>query len=413
MNLTREQTTVRERVRQFAEAEIGPRVASMEAARSLERELPRLIARQGWIGVTIPREYGGLEAGHVAKSVIDEELSRVSGAMGAAAQASQLGTAMIIHLGSDEQKRTWLPQIAAGVCLPTIAVTEPGSGSHVLGVESTARRRGRGEYVLNGRKCFIGNSAIGDVHGIVVRTGKGTGAGSLSAFLVEADRPGLSLPRHRPGTGLHGFGFGELVLDNVRVPAENMIGDLGDGLTAALSSSTLYGKPNLTAVGLGIHQAIMDTTLLYAREHRRYGRPLEELPAVERRLGEIKSNLMSARILAYDAVSRLDRGEPCDFELTNAKLTNADWVLESARLAMEVHGAAGLDPAHHVERLERDARHIWAPAGTGDIHLKRLADLVTGRGRQHRQWSQIFAQPLTAPPHPAPTAPVPLLETLT
>ncbi|MGW0670727.1 acyl-CoA dehydrogenase family protein [Streptomyces sp. NPDC002746] len=411
MILTNEQTDLRDRVREFAEAEIGPRVAAMEAARSVEHDLVRLIAQQGWIGVTIPQEYGGLEAGHVAKSVIDEELSRVSGAMGAAAQASQLGAAMIILLGSDEQKRTWLPQIAAGSCLPTIAVTEPGSGSHVLGVESTARRRGRGEYVLNGRKCFIGNSAIGDVHGIVVRTGRGTGG--LSAFLVEAGRPGLSLPPHRPSTGLHGFGFGELVLDNVRVPAANMIGQRGDGLKAALSSSVLYGKPNLTAVGLGIHQALMETTLHYARRQKRYGRPLEELPAVERRLGEMKSNLMSARILAYDAVSRLDRGEPCDFELINAKLTNADWVLESARLAMDVHGAAGLDPAHHVERLERDAKHIWAPAGTGDIHLKRLAGLVTGRGRQHRQWSEIFAQPLSAPPRDASTTPTTLMETLT
>ncbi|MFJ2629212.1 acyl-CoA dehydrogenase family protein [Streptomyces sp. NPDC087532] len=403
MKLTQEQTDLCQQVREFTEAEIAPRVETMEAARSVERDLAALIARQGWIGVTIGREFGGMGAGHVAKSILIEELSRASAAMGAMAQASQLGTAMILHFGSDEQKRTWLPQIAAGACLPTIAVTEPGCGSHVLGMEATARHS-RGEYVLNGQKCFVGNSTIGDVHGIVVRTRRGGGPRSLSAFLVESDRPGLSLVPHRPAMGLHGFAFGELVLDNCRIPAANMIGEPGDGLAVAYSSSVLYGRPNLTAVALGIHQAVVDTTSCFAQQQQRYGRPLAELPSVEQRLGTMEASLMAGRVLAYDAASRLDRGESCDDELANAKLQNVTWVRDSARMAMEAHGAAGLDPARGIERLFRDAQHMWPPAGTGDIQVKRLAERVTGERGQHRQWSEMLSASLALAAGAAPSS---------
>ncbi|MGY3676601.1 acyl-CoA dehydrogenase family protein [Streptomyces sp. TE33382] len=392
MNLTHQHTDLRQQVRAFAEAEIAPRVGAMEESRSVEHDLPRLIAGQGWIGVAVSRRFGGMGAGHVAKTVIVEELSRVSAAMGMAAQASQLGAAMIIHHGSSEQQKEWLPQVADGSCLPTIAVTEPGSGSHVLGMESTARRSG-GDYVLNGRKCFVGNSHTADVHGVVVRTGRDHSGRSLSAFLVEADRPGLSLLPHQPRHGLHGFAFGELVLDNCHIPESNMIGEPGAGLAVAYSSSVLYGRPNLAAVALGIHQAVVDTTSTYTREQHRYGAPLSSVSTVEQRLGLMQAGLMSGRILAYHAVGMLDRGETCDQELVNAKLQNTRWALDSVRMGVEAHGAAALLPEHDIERFHRDAQHVWAPAGTGDIQAKRLAEAVSGR-RQYRQWSEILADSL-------------------
>lgn len=217
----------------------------MEASRTADHELSRLIARQGWIGATIGSEYGGMGAGHLAKTIIIEELSRVSGAMGAMVQASQLGVAKIIHFGSDRQKKAWLPAIAVGDCLPTIAVTEPESGGHVLGMSASAVRDGD-DYILNGRRVFVGNSHVGDLHGVVVRTGDGSKG--LSAFLVEAGRPGFSLEPQKPAMGLHGFSFGELVFENCRVPAANRLGEEGDGLAVAYSSSVLYGRANLTAV---------------------------------------------------------------------------------------------------------------------------------------------------------------------
>lgn len=374
-------------VREFGEQVVRPRIAEMEASPgSVDHELARAIARQGWIGATIDPAYGGMGAGHLGKTIIIEEMSRVSGAMGAMVQASQLGVAKIIHFGNDLQKQTWLPRIAAGDCLPTIAVTEPESGGHVLGMGSTAVRDGD-DYILNGRKVFVGNSHVGDLHGVVVRTG--AGSKGLSAFLVEADRPGFSLAEQQPAMGLHGFSFGELIFDNCRVPAGNLLGKEGQGLDVAYSSSVLYGRANLTAVSLGIHQAVLDETAAFCIERERYGKPLGELGNIKLKLGRMQSRLMTARLAAYHAVYLLDRGLPCDAELMNAKFLNVEYAIESARDALEIHAACGLFTERPVERYLRDAHHIYAPAGTSDIQLLRLGEVALGTAKG--QWSERMA----------------------
>jgi alkylation response protein AidB-like acyl-CoA dehydrogenase len=385
---TERHESLRQEVRAFAEAEVAPLVPDMEASRSVQHELSRLIARQGWIGVTIGREYGGRGLGHLAKTIIIEEVSRISGAMGAMVQASQLGVAKIVHYGNETQKKTWLPAIADGSCLPTIAVTEPGSGSHVLGMTTSAVRDGD-DYILNGRKAYVGNSHVGDLHGVVVRTGPGSKG--LSAFLVESDRPGLSLGQHRAAMGLHGFSFGELIFDDCRVPAVNRLGAEGDGLAVAYSSSTLYGRANLTAVSLGIHRALLEETTAFAAEQHRYGKPLCELPSIKMKLGQMQSRMMTARLAAYHAVHLLDQGLPCDAELMNAKLVNVEYALDSARNAMEVHAACGLYTDRPIERYLRDAHHIFAPAGTSDVQLLRLGETALGINRG--EWSQRLAAP--------------------
>jgi alkylation response protein AidB-like acyl-CoA dehydrogenase len=384
---------LRQEVRAFAETEVRLRIEEMESSRGVQHDLSRLIARQGWIGVTIGTEHGGMGLGHLAKTVIIEELARVSGAMGAMVQASQLGVAKILHFGNEEQQAAWLPAIAAGDCLPTIAVTEESSGGHVLGMAATAVRDGD-DYILNGRKVFVGNSHVGDLHGVVVRTGPGSGG--LSAFLVEADRPGFSLGPHLAAMGLHGFSFGELIFENCRVPAKNRLGAEGDGLSVAYSSSILYGRPNLTAVALGIHQALVEETTAYVTERHRYGKPLGELLPVKLKLGQMQSRLMTARLAAYHAVHTLDLGLPCDAELMNAKLINVESTLDSARNAMEIHAAAGLYLNRPVERYLRDAHHIFAPAGTSDVQLIRLAEFALGTAKG--QWSQHIPSRSTAEP---------------
>ena len=388
---TTQHERLRDQVRDFAEAKVAPRVGDMEAAKSVHVELSRLIAQQGWLGVTIDPRYGGMGLGHLAKTIIIEELSRVSGAMGAMVQASQLGVAKIVHFGNEQQKRRWLPMVSDGRCMPTIAVTEPESGGHVLGMSATAERVGN-EYFLNGRKVFVGNSHVGDLHGVVVRTGPGSRG--LSAFLVESSAPGLSLGRHQPAMGLHGFSFGELIFENCRVPAENLLGSEGDGLAVAYSSSVLYGRPNLTAVSLGIHRAIVEQTVEFASGHVRYGKPLAELPTVKQKLGQMQSQLMTARLAAYHAAHLLDEGMPCDAELISAKLLNVESSLDSARTAMEIHAAHGLYPGSNIERFLRDANHIYAPAGTSDVQRIRLAEVALGTYRE--QWSARFSEQLRA-----------------
>ncbi|WP_149181678.1 acyl-CoA dehydrogenase family protein [Streptomyces sp. TRM49041] len=386
---------LRQQVRSFAEREVRPRIPAMEAARSVQHGLSRLIARQGWLGATIGADHGGMGVGHLGKTIIIEELSRVSAAMGAMVQASQLGVAKILHYGSDEQRKTWLPAIAAGECLPTIAVTEPESGGHVLGMSATAERDGD-DYVLNGRKVFVGNSHVGDLHGVVVRTGPGSKG--LTAFLVEAGRPGIGAGEEKPTMGLHGFGFGELFFDDCRVPAANRLGDEGDGLAVAYSSSMLYGRANLTAVSLGLHQAVLEDTTRFCEERQRYGEPLHALPSVRLKLGQLQSRLMTARLAAYHAVHLLDEGLPCDAELMNAKLVNVESALDSARDAMEIHAAAGLFTDRPIERYLRDAHHLFAPAGTSDIQLLRLAEVALGTAKG--QWSERLSDVVRMEPVP-------------
>lgn len=378
---------LRQEVREFAESRVRPLVPEMEVAKTVQYALSRLIARQGWIGVTIGREYGGMGLGHVAKTIIIEEISRVSGAMGAMVQASQLGVAKILHFGSERQKDNWLPAIASGDCLPTIAVTEPDSGGFVLGMEATAERDGD-DYILNGHKIYIGNSHVGNVHGVVVRTG--SGPRGLSAFLVEAGRPGLSLAPQKQSMGLHGFSFGELLFSGCRVPAANRLGAEGDGLAIAYSSSVLYGRANLAAVSLGIHQAIIDETVAFASGRLRQGRPIADIPSIKLKLGQMQSRLMTARLAIYHATHLLDSGEPCDTELINAKLVNVEYALDSARNAMEIHSAAGLFTDRPIERYLRDAFHIFAPAGTSDIQLLRLGEAALGISKG--SWSERFAE---------------------
>jgi len=195
--------------------------------------------------------------------------------------------------------------------------------------------------------------------------------------------------------GLHGFSFGELIFEDCRIPAANRLGEEGDGLQVAYSSSMLYGRANLTAVSLGIHQAILDETTAFVTTRQRYGEPLYDLPSIKLKIGQMKSRLMTARLTAYHAVHLLDQGMACDAELMNAKVYNVESAMDSARNAMEIHAACGLYTDRPVERYLRDAYHMFAPAGTSDIQLLRLGEMALGLSKG--QWSERLAHRLQTP----------------
>jgi alkylation response protein AidB-like acyl-CoA dehydrogenase len=376
---------------EFAAAEVAPRVQRMESSpHAVERDLALLMAEQGWFGATIPRQYGGMHAGHLAKTLMIQSVARASGAAGAVLQASQLPVSMIIHFGSDEQKALLLPRISSGDTLLSIAVTEEKTGSHVLGMETTARRDGS-DWIIDGSKVHIGNSHIAHVHCVVARTASADTASSraLTAFLVEHDRHGLTVEPHRPALGLHGFSFGKLTFDGVRIPETNVIGEVGDGKDIAYSSSILYGRPNLAAVSLGIHEAILECVVDFLEGRRRYNGTLADLPVLRDRIGAMKSRLMACRQLAHQAVHMLDHGQSCDGELINSKYLNHKWAVESGQDAMELHGAHALRADYPLQRLWRDVQHTYSPAGTGEVQRQRLAE--TELGAPPVQWSERLA----------------------
>ncbi|MFJ9380143.1 acyl-CoA dehydrogenase family protein [Streptomyces sp. NPDC101455] len=389
----------------FAIEHVAPGAERMESNPDrIERDLPKHMAEMGWYGVTIPKQYGGMGAGHVAKTVLIHRTAVVSAATAAILQASLIPVGAIENWGTADQKQMHLTQVADGLLLPSIAVTEPNAGGHIGGIETVAERRGD-HWVINGIKAHIGNSHVARLHVVIARTAQpGVPASkALTAFLVEHDRKGVTLAPHKAGLGLHGFTAGRLHLDHVRVPATNVLGEVGQGLDVAQSSSILYGRANLTAVSLGIHEALVQTTADYLSTRPRYDGHLSDHPVVRDRLGAMQNRFQTALTTAYSAVHLRDRLVACDSELISAKHAGHQLAAASAQDAMELHGAYAVNSKCLVQRLFRDVQHTYSPAGTGEFQRKQLANTALGTGRV--EWSERFAAEATwSQPHPDPAA---------
>lgn len=383
---------LRAQVREFITEEIRPRPPLKGVDARVDSTLIRRMARRGWVGLTIPKAYGGRGEGHVAKLIVTHELARVSPGLAAELQACQLGLAGLLNLGSEQLKRTWLPRIARGEVLPTITVTGRDSGSHIKGITATACQDGD-EWIVNGGKAWIGASHVADVHCVVLRTSEGTSDDCLTAFLVEAEREGVRLLPHQESVALQGFSFGEVQFDDCRIPDIHRIGEVGEGEAVASSSSILYGRLNLGAVALGILEAILDTVVEHTTRRSLYGKPLIKQPVVNDHVGEIQANVTSARMLAYLAAHLLDRGEDADTELLTAKYKIAEKAVASATLAMEIVGAYGLFPEESpIAQLLLDAHAMRPPAGTPGIQRLRLGQQAAGLAKGV-SWSRRFASP--------------------
>ncbi|MFI6019045.1 acyl-CoA dehydrogenase family protein [Streptomyces sp. NPDC051287] len=375
----------------FAAEYVAPRVARMEAAPGrVERQAAGLMAARGWFAITVPAVFGGLGAGHVAKTILIHRIARVSAAVAAILQATLIPVGALLHFATHEQKGRWLPRVADGSLLLSIAVTEPTAGGHIGGIETTAERDGD-QWVITGSKAHIGNSHLAGAHLVVARTAAAgvSTSRALTAFMVEADLAGLSVSDHRPGLGLHGFSAGRLDLDHVRVPQDNVVGEIGQGLAVAQSSSILYGRPNLAAVSLGIHETAVATTAARLTSRPRYQGTLSDLPVLRDRMGDMEARLRAGRILAYQSVHLLDQGLPCDADLINAKYLGHQWAAQSVQDAMELHGAHALDGDYILQRLWRDIQHTYPPAGTGEFQRIRLADAALNDDPV--QWSEHLA----------------------
>ncbi|MFD8063910.1 acyl-CoA dehydrogenase family protein [Streptomyces cyaneofuscatus] len=387
----------------FAAEHIAPRAVRMEAAPGrVERKVADLMAARQWFAITVPSTFGGLAAGHVAKTVLIHRIACVSAAAAAILQATQIPVGALLNFATVEQQARWLPGVADGSLLLSIAVTEPAAGGHIGGIATTAERTGN-QWMITGTKAHIGNSHLAGAHLVLARTAEAgvRTSKALTAFMVESDRPGLTVAGHRPGLGLHGFSVGHLDLDHVRVPAENIVGEIGQGLSVAQSSSILYGRPNLAAVSLGIHEAVVATTTAGLKARHRYRGSLSDLPVLRDRIGDMEARLRAGRILAYQSVHLLDQGLSCDADLINAKYLGHQWAMKSAQDAMELHGAQALDRDYVLQRLWRDIQHTYPPAGTGEVQRIRLADAAFEE--DHIQWSERLAANI-ARAQPDPTA---------
>ncbi|GHB81848.1 acyl-CoA dehydrogenase [Streptomyces umbrinus] len=391
----------------FAAQEILPRVERMEGAPArVDRKVARLLAGRGWFGVTVPKTFGGMQAGHVAKTILIHRLARISGAAAATLQASLIPEAALLHYGTDDQHTTLLPRVAEGSVLMSIAVTEPEQGGHIGGMTTRAEWDGKA-WVLTGVKAHVGNSHLAGLHVVVARTAapETRTSKALTAFLVRAEQRGVTLLRHAPKLGLRGFSFGQISFNRVRVLPGHVLGEVGQGFDVAQFSSILYGRPNLTAVSLGLHETAVALTTQYVSNRPRYKGTLADVGVVRDRLGRMSARLIMARILTYHAVDMLDRGLSCDDELVAAKGLGHDLAYESGNDAMQLHAANGLDGDYPIQRVWRDMQTTYAPAGTGEVQRLRLAgNLLPEETSESARipWSVLHAarpQPFT--PNPA------------
>jgi alkylation response protein AidB-like acyl-CoA dehydrogenase len=381
--LSAEQRLLRDTIRQFADEQIRPVAREWEAEGRYPDELVATMRELGLFGLLVPEEYGGIGADMVSLAVVFEEISRawmgVAGILG----SHSLSCWMIAKHGTDEQRRRYLPELATGSRRTGIALTEPGAGSDLQGIQTTARRDGD-LYVLNGRKTWITNARHADPLPVLVKTNptaRPAHAG-MSVFLVEAGTPGYEVIRDLPKLGYRGPETCELVLDNVRVPADALLGGTeGRGLQQVLGALET-GRVNVAARAVGVAQEAYDQALRYAGEREAFGQKISGFQAVQLKLADMAIKLQAARLLVYWAASKADAGERADLESGMAKVYASEIALECSVEAMQVHGGYGYSREFTVERLYRDAPLMVIGEGTNDILRTVIArSLTSGRGR--------------------------------
>jgi alkylation response protein AidB-like acyl-CoA dehydrogenase len=379
--LTDEQRLLRQTLRAFVDEQIRPVAQEMEASGDYPDDIVAGLAALGLFGLTIPEEYGGLGADMVSLAIVFEEISRgwmgVAGILG----SHTLSCGMISRFGTDEQKRRYLPELAAGTRRTGIALTEPGAGSDLQGIQTSARRDGD-FYVINGAKTWITNARHADPLPVLVKTNPAArpAHAGMSVLLVDAGTPGFEIVRDLPKLGYHGPETCELVLDNVRVPVSALLGTEGRGLQQVLGALET-GRINVAARAVGVAQEAYDQALRYASEREAFGQKIAGFQAVQLKLADMAMKLQAARLMTYWAASQADAGKRTDLETGMAKVYSSEVALQCAIDAMQVHGGYGYSREFVVERLYRDAPLMVIGEGTNDILRTVIAKaLISGRG---------------------------------
>ncbi len=380
--LSDEQRLLRDTIRSFVDTEIRPVAREWEAAGRYPDEIVATMSALGLFGLLVPEEYGGMSADMVSLAVVFEEISRgwmgVAGILG----SHTLSTWMIAEYGTPEQRRAYLPDLATGARRTGIGLTEPGAGSDLQSIATTARRDGD-SYVVSGRKIWITNARHADPLPVLVKTDPAATPrhAGMSILLVEQGTPGFEVVRDLPKLGYRGPETCELVLDEARVPAASLLGGVeGRGLQQALSALE-KGRINVAARAVGVAQEAYDQALRYAGQREAFGQPISGFQAVQMKLADMAVKVQAARLLTYWAASRADAGGRADLESGLAKVYASEAAQECALTAMQVHGGYGYSKEFTVERLYRDTPLMVIGEGTNDILRTVIARaLIAGRG---------------------------------
>jgi butyryl-CoA dehydrogenase len=368
---------IRRTVRDFAERRIMPVADELERKGQFPHEIIREAAGLGLLGVPYPEEVGGTGLDNLAYAITIEELARASGSVAIIVSAhTSLGCYPLYIAGTPEQKEKYLRPLASGEKLGAYGLTEPGAGSDSRGTRTRAHQDGD-EWILNGSKRFITNAGVADTYIVTALTDKTAASGKISAFIVEADTPGFSIGRMEEKMGLHASNTGELLFDDCRIPAGNLLGEEGAGDKLFLATLD-GGRIGIGAMALGLAQAAYEAASAYAKEREQFGKPIAAFQGVAFMIADMATQIDAARLMVYRAAWTKDQGRPFGTEAAMAKLYASEVAQRVTNDAVQVHGGYGYITEYHVERYLRDAKLTEIGEGTSQIQRMVIARNLLG-----------------------------------
>ncbi|HNR38079.1 MAG TPA: acyl-CoA dehydrogenase family protein [Acidobacteriota bacterium] len=371
--LTEDQELIRNTIRDFAEHEVRPGAAARDRDSDFPADLLKQLGGMGFMGAVIPVEYGGADIDSIAYALVIEELARVDASLAVTvAVHNSVGAYPIVRWGTEEQKRRYLPPMAAGQALGAFALTEPQAGSDAANLKCRAVRDGD-RYIVNGVKAWCTNGPVADTIVLMAVTDPGQGSKGISAFILEADTPGFQAGTIEDKMGLRSSKTSELVLDNCAIPAANRLGNEGDGLKVALSV-LCASRTGIGAQAVGIAQGAFEEALRYAKVREAFGQPLAGFQATQFKLADMATRIEAARLLVLYAASRTEDVDRRIFRYSSmCKLFASEMANEVVAQAVQIHGGYGFSREYPVERFYRDARVTTIYEGTSEIQRLVIA----------------------------------------
>jgi short-chain 2-methylacyl-CoA dehydrogenase len=375
LNLSEEHEALRSTVEDFARKEVAPVIGEFYERGEFPYDLVARMGAMGLFGLPIAEEYGGMGGDYFALCLALEELARVDSSVAITLEAGvSLGAMPIYRFGSEEQKRTWLPALAAGEKLGAFGLTEPGGGSDAGATRTTARLDGD-EWVINGSKAFITNSGT-DITSVVTVTAitgeQPDGRKEISAIMVPAGTPGFRVSQKYSKVGWSASDTRELFFDDCRVPAGNLLGERGRGYAQFLSILD-EGRVAIAALSVGLAQGCVDESLRYAREREAFGHPIGHYQAIQFKIADMEARAHTARLAYYAAAAKMLRGEPFKKEAAIAKLVSSNAAMDNARDATQIFGGYGFMNEYPVGRFYRDAKILEIGEGTSEVQRMLIA----------------------------------------
>ncbi|MDD9310954.1 acyl-CoA dehydrogenase [Cytobacillus firmus] len=374
-DLTAEQNMILKTIREFAQEEVAPGALERDRTKEFPIEVFKKMADLGLMGIPFPEEYGGAGADTVSFAIVTEELSRACASTGITYSAHiSLGGAPLYLFGTEEQKQKYLVPICTGESFGAFGLTEPNAGSDAGGTRTTAVEND-GEYIINGNKCFITNASYAKHLALTAVTGEVDGKKEISAIIVPTDAEGFTVIDNYEKMGLNASNTTELVLEDVRVPTEHLLGKKGEGFKQFLITLD-GGRIGIGAMALGIAQAAYEKALQYAKERQQFGRSLSNFQAIQFKLADMAMKIELARNMVYKAAWLKDQGKPFAKEASMCKLYASEICMEIADQAVQIHGGYGYMKEYHVERYMRDGKLTEIGEGTSEVQRMVIARLI-------------------------------------